>query len=49
MKKRNGAHEKAIRGFDMHAGGLVVGEPLLNFHGIMTGVPVIVDEEAVRD
>ena len=40
MKKRGGAHERTIRDFRMTATGLEVGEPLRNFRGILTGVPV---------
>jgi circadian clock protein KaiC len=40
MKKRGGAHERVIRGFSMGNGGLRVGEPLREFRGILTGVPV---------
>jgi circadian clock protein KaiC len=40
VKKRGGAHERSIRAFTMDKGGLHVGEPLRNFRGILTGVPV---------
>ena len=40
MKKRGGAHERTIRDFRMTADGLHVGEPLRQFRGILTGVPV---------
>ena len=33
-------HERSIRAFHMDADGLRVGEPLRNFRGILTGVPV---------
>lgn len=39
VKKRTGAHEKTIREFRIEAGGLVVGEPLQQFQGVLTGVP----------
>jgi circadian clock protein KaiC len=39
MKKRGGAHERTIREFSLQAGGIVVGEPLSDFHGVLTGVP----------
>lgn len=39
IKKRVGAHEDTIRQFSLGAKGLVVGAPLTDFHGIMTGVP----------
>lgn len=39
MKKRNGKHETTIREYALSPTGLQVGEPLANYHGIMTGVP----------
>ena len=39
VKKRSGYHEDTIREFRMARNGLVVGEPLINFQGVMTGVP----------
>ena len=39
VKKRSGAHERTIREFGLN-GGLGIGEPLTEFHGILTGVPV---------
>lgn len=40
VKKRGGAHERTIREFSMGTGQIVVGEPLLHFRGILSGVPV---------
>lgn len=40
MKKRGGAHERTIREFRMENGRIVVGEPLYNFRGVLTGVPI---------
>ena len=39
VKKRSGFHEDTIRELLMARNGIVVGEPLLNFQGVMTGVP----------
>ncbi|HUR47225.1 MAG TPA: ATPase domain-containing protein [Candidatus Saccharimonadales bacterium] len=39
MKKRTGKHERSIRELAIHEDGVVVGEPLKGFVGIMTGVP----------
>jgi circadian clock protein KaiC len=39
VKRRGGAHEETLREFRLGPGGLVVGEPLENFHGILTGTP----------
>jgi circadian clock protein KaiC len=39
MKKRGGAHERTIREFGLQAGGIMVGEPLSDFQGVLTGVP----------
>ena len=40
VKKRGGAHERTIREFRMSKGRIDVGEPLREFRGILTGVPV---------
>jgi circadian clock protein KaiC len=40
MKKRGGNHERTIREFRLEPGGIVVGEPLSEFRGVLTGVPV---------
>ncbi len=39
MKKRTGKHERTIREFRITPEGLRVGEPLKDFHGVLTGVP----------
>jgi circadian clock protein KaiC len=39
FKKRTGSHERLLRQLQISAKGLVVGEPLRGFRGIMTGVP----------
>jgi circadian clock protein KaiC len=41
VKKRSGAHEKAIRPFAIGAEGLMVGPPLTEFHGVLSGTPMI--------
>jgi circadian clock protein KaiC len=43
LKKRGGAHERTIRSFSLDAQGIHVGEPLRNFRGILTGVPIPID------
>ena len=48
MKKRGGAHERTIRDFRMTADGLHVGEPLRQFRGILTGVPVPISDPPSR-
>jgi circadian clock protein KaiC len=41
IKKRSGRHEKTIREFKLEDGkGIRVGQPLREFHGVLTGVPV---------
>ncbi|HEX2122193.1 MAG TPA: ATPase domain-containing protein [Thermoanaerobaculia bacterium] len=39
VKKRSGAHETSIRAFRMGPGGLRVGNPLENYHGVLSGIP----------
>ena len=41
VKKRSGHHEKTIREFKLIPGeGILVGEPLKDFQGVLTGVPM---------
>jgi circadian clock protein KaiC len=44
VKKRNGFHERTIREIDMNASGIVIGNPLEGFEGILTGVPAFVGQ-----
>jgi circadian clock protein KaiC len=40
IKKRSGNHERAIREFSVAVGkGIHIGQPLRNFHGILSGAP----------
>jgi len=39
LKKRTGAHEKTIRELRLEATGITLGEPLIEFEGVLTGVP----------
>ena len=39
IKKRTGAHEDTIREFKISSGGLLLGEPLHHFHGVLRGIP----------
>ncbi|HEX5280103.1 MAG TPA: ATPase domain-containing protein [Micropepsaceae bacterium] len=41
MKKRTGKHEDTIREYMIGKRGLTLGEPLVNFHGVLRGVPVL--------
>ncbi|MDB6057899.1 MAG: putative circadian clock protein KaiC [Verrucomicrobiales bacterium] len=42
LKKRSGEHERNIRELKITKEGIMVGEPLNEFHGILTGVPTFV-------
>jgi circadian clock protein KaiC len=44
VKKRGGAHERTIRDFRMTSQGIRIGEPLRQFRGVLTGVPVPIQE-----
>jgi circadian clock protein KaiC len=41
VKKRSGSHEKAIRPFTIGSDGLMVGPPLTEFHGVLSGTPLL--------
>jgi circadian clock protein KaiC len=40
FKKRTGSHERALRQMTITSQGIVIGEPLREFRGVMTGVPL---------
>jgi circadian clock protein KaiC len=40
VKKRGSQHERTIREFLMKNGKLEIGEPLRQFHGVLTGTPL---------
>jgi circadian clock protein KaiC len=44
IKKRTGAHEDTIREFRIGSRGVALGEPLVNFHGVLRGVPTMIAE-----
>lgn len=44
LKKRYGDHERVIREYQIGPGGLIVGEPLAEFRGVLTGLPEYVGE-----
>ena len=44
IKKRYGSHEKTIRELQITAKGLVVGQPLTEFQGVLTGEPKFLGE-----
>jgi circadian clock protein KaiC len=48
MKKRTGAHENTIRELTVGVGGLRVGPPLTEFHGVLRGVPLYEGNRAGR-
>lgn len=42
VKKRTGEHENTIREMRITSDGIVVGEPLTEFQGVLTGVPTFI-------
>jgi circadian clock protein KaiC len=46
IKTRTAMHERVIREFQITAGGLVLGEPLRAFQGVLTGIPAYVGESS---
>lgn len=45
LKKRTGKHERTIREYRIDQGGLLLGDPLSEFQGVLTGVPTYVGQE----
>jgi circadian clock protein KaiC len=46
IKKRTSAHEDTIREYRIGSQGITLGEPLVNFQGVLRGVPTLVDDGA---
>jgi circadian clock protein KaiC len=46
FKQRSADHERTIREFRMGPGGLRLGDPLEEFHGVLTGVPTFTGGQA---
>jgi circadian clock protein KaiC len=46
VKKRGGAHERSMLEFRLESGRIAIGQPLRDFRGILTGVPIF---EAASD
>lgn len=44
IKKRSGAHEHTIRELRLGPNEIFVGEPLKDFHGVLTGIPALVGQ-----
>lgn len=44
IKKRTSAHENTIREYRISDQGFTVGQPLTGFHGVLRGVPTLVDD-----
>jgi circadian clock protein KaiC len=42
VKKRTGRHEDTIREYRIGGSGITLGEPLIDFQGVLRGVPVLV-------
>jgi circadian clock protein KaiC len=45
IKKRTGPHEDTIREFRIGSQGITLGDPLVNFQGVLRGVPTLLDED----
>ena len=44
VKKRTGAHEDTIREYRIDRRGITLGDPLMNFQGVLRGIPELVGE-----
>ena len=44
VKMRGGSHERTLRDFAMRDGRIILGEPLRNYRGVLTGVPQPIDK-----
>jgi circadian clock protein KaiC len=48
MKKRSGPHEDTLREFRLQKGGIWVGDPVTEFHGVIAGTPQILNPTVVE-
>jgi circadian clock protein KaiC len=48
IKKRFGSHESSIREFRVGNTGIVIGEPLEGFRGVLSGIPTFADSDRER-
>ena len=46
IKKRTGPHEDTIREYMVDRRGITIGLPLTNFHGVLRGVPTMIDNSS---
>jgi len=46
VKKRAGAHERTIREYEITQRGVTLGEPLIQFQGVLRGVPDFIGERS---
>jgi circadian clock protein KaiC len=44
VKKRSSRHERTIREYKLDKGGIHIGDPLHEFHGVLTGVPTYIGQ-----
>jgi circadian clock protein KaiC len=47
IKKRTGAHEDTIREYRIGRRGIMLGDPLVGFQGVLRGVPTLVSQDTV--
>lgn len=45
IKKRTGAHEDTIREYRIGRRGIMLGEPLVGFQGVLRGVPTLISQD----
>ena len=49
VKKRSGAHETTIRALEMSTSRVIIGPPLADFEGVLTGIPRFVSGAAAGE
>jgi circadian clock protein KaiC len=49
IKKRSGPHEHTIRELQLGPDTIHVGEPLTNFHGVLSGIPVLLGQHNAHE
>jgi circadian clock protein KaiC len=46
IKKRSGSHERSLREYSFTESGLQMGEPLQQYHGVLSGIPQLMQQPA---
>lgn len=49
FKRRSGTHQRTVHEMQITPDGIWIGEPLADFHGVLTGVPTVTGDRLMKD